>query len=520
MIENCLEALKRHQSALLWAVGLFCAALLVRLPYLYEIPRFTDEVLEWKLAFEIAQGTSPLWENVQPYFGPFQPALLAVALYLFPSPYVPRALTLIIGALTVPATFGLGSVVGGWRSGIIAALLMLTSSTHIVATSHVAYINSFTPLLVTFALTLLYLARQRDRGHCLIAAGIVFGLSAHTHPIVLTLLPGLALWFIFPKTQWRWFRRPSFYLAVCAALIAYSPVLVNILFHFTEFTDAVVAHKYAFAPARSFADYWANLQGLGIEFGRMLGAVYPNFAALRDYFFQPLIAAYVLVLLLTLAAMVRLRNSFFITALVSPLVFIPYFNTQYGDFPYFTRYLAFLLPLTYAAIGLGLSAWWQYLEERFAKRTGTNHARAHWLVRGMLLLGIGWLVFYPLALTNRFYESQIRGNRTNVALLNTIARVEATSLKRVWLDPELRAGEFPSGGNALFALQVWFELTGRIVRQSRPAALCRRGDGLLIATPTFAAATLKECAIELVAQESIATRPGFDPLFFNLYRVP
>lgn len=505
------------QTELALAGMLFGLALVVRAVNLYTIPRLTDEVVEWSFAFDIAQGQRDVWHGVQPYFGPLVPDLLALALLIFRSPLVPRALVCVLGALTAPAVYALGRAIGGRRVGIIAGLLMATSSTHIIVASHIAYTNSLTPLLTALMLTLFVLARKRNSGRLLVVAGFVGGLAAQTHPVVLGLAPGMLLWFFGPRAQWRWFRRPAVYCAAGVALLAYSPVLVGIVLALPQFQQSVVTRSYAFAPASSLPDYAGRMQGLLIELARMVGAVYPNLDLPRRYLIQPLVAVYALLALLALWAGLR-GSRFLLLVTTSGILLIPLFNRQYGDFPFFTRYIALLLPPVYAAAAVGLVHLWTVRARHAAAPT------AVWAIRAVGALAVLGIAGYPLWLTADYYASQVRGGRTNTLFLEMIHQTETGRNAVVWLDDGLGAGEFASGGNLLVSFQVWLTLEGRdwrgVALNAPRDTRCPQHTTWLIAADDAASRFTARCGAVRVNGATIVTRPGRPELTFSLYHVP
>ena len=82
--------------------GLVVLAVAVRLPYLGDIPRLTDEPDEIIIALQIARGQRAPLVNVDHYIGALWNYVLAgVFLVTGPSFLVPRLVALAFGALTV-----------------------------------------------------------------------------------------------------------------------------------------------------------------------------------------------------------------------------------------------------------------------------------------------------------------------------------------------------------------------------------------------------------------------------------
>jgi 4-amino-4-deoxy-L-arabinose transferase-like glycosyltransferase len=408
-------------------------------------------------------------------------------------------------------------VTGGRRAGTIAGLLLATAGTHIVVNSHIAYVNSLTPLGTAVTLTLFYVACERAAGRWLIAAGVAFGLTLQTHPVAIALAPGMALWFLAARRQWAWFRRPTLYGAIGAAALAYSPVLAVLLTQSSRARTQIITRSYAFAIPHSPGEYFVNLQGLMVELARMLGAVFPNLDAPRQYLVQPLVCAYLALTVLALWAVLRLHKSYLVCIIGSVVLLVPLFNRQYGDFPYFTRYIALLLPPIYAAVGLGLDRLWTTLAARPTERWW------RWVVTGLFLLGVSWLALEPLRLTAEFYAGQVRGRRTNTLLLDMTRQIAQAPERPIFLDDGLAAGEFPSGGNVLMSLQGWFDLAGiPWMPTSEGHRFACGQDAWLVATAEAASRfTLRvtNCRAERITGAVIPTRPGRAPLELGLYHL-
>ena len=171
------------QLELLLAGGLATLALVIRLPYLWSIPRFTDETLEVLHSLAIVRdGTRPL-TNYDSYYGALYNYVVALALAVSgESPLAPRLVVLIAGVLTVVATYFLGVEIGRWLPplrvlglsvtgrvgprivGLLAAAFLATNGPHVVVNSHIAWSNCLTPLLTTLAFWALLRGDRTLRG--------------------------------------------------------------------------------------------------------------------------------------------------------------------------------------------------------------------------------------------------------------------------------------------------------------------------------------------------------------------
>jgi hypothetical protein len=180
-VESAIEA------ALL--LGLGTLALAVRLPNYQLVPVFTDETVEHYYSVLILQGQPlPLTAGAA-YMGSLWTWLVAAAYWVSGySLHAPRTLILLIGVLTVVATYPLGRAWGGRLGGMLAAVLMSTAAGHVVVNSHVAWGNCATPLFTTLAVWTSYAAVHgttfRPRT-ALLLTGLFWGLAFQTHPSVL-----------------------------------------------------------------------------------------------------------------------------------------------------------------------------------------------------------------------------------------------------------------------------------------------------------------------------------------------
>ncbi|MCB0216801.1 MAG: hypothetical protein KDH92_09215, partial [Chloroflexi bacterium] len=249
-------------------VALLLLALLLRLPRLDSIPRYTDETGEVATALDIAfEGARPLVHN-DAYRGPVWAYGLAGALRLFgPQPGLPRRYALTLSVLTVLATWALARGLVGPRAGWVAGLLQASAFAPIALESHVAWSNHATPLVVTLAALATWRGagasvtdpqpapaeapvsgRQApgfDSGHpvsgpatgrqgpgggadrWLLLAGLLWGLALQTHPSVVAPLAGAGLWLLLRPGFRARLRRPAPYLALGLFLLALGPLIVH-----------------------------------------------------------------------------------------------------------------------------------------------------------------------------------------------------------------------------------------------------------------------------------------------------
>jgi 4-amino-4-deoxy-L-arabinose transferase-like glycosyltransferase len=438
---------------LLLVAGLLAVAAVVRLPYLQLVPVISDEAFE-VLAAQGMVGGKFIW------FGPFDPTtgplvtwLLALAVWLFgSSAYLARTVTLLFGVLTVGLTYLLGRSLASylttkgiasrseaertkatkvlvspgqgpvltpvgttdrsvvWRgrvAGLAAGLLLAFNPVHTIVNSHVAWSNSATPFLAAATFLALHAAMRRGDGRLLVLGGLLYGLALQTHISMLVVIPGLLVWFLARRDLLAWLRRPWPYLAVLAAALGYSNMIVyNVMSQGGLLADAQL-HTYAWEPSPNLLSYLNRLAALLTNLGQTVGGQVPRVA-------DPLAG-------LVVGLLVAWRGEALpLLVLLSTALAMPYFNKRY-DGLLSQRYTAFLLPLCLAAMGVlageAVGLWRK--AGRSAERVATGagqvgrEARTRQLVAG-LVAGLMLIVaIYPVRNTLAYYSAETQAGRDN-----------------------------------------------------------------------------------------------------------
>jgi len=181
---------------------LFLAALAVRLPYLWSIPEFTDETLELLRAWDAYRSGQTLLVGTVAYIGVLHAYLLMLGWSLLGrEPLLGRALSLLLGAATVPAAYWLGREVHSRAAGLAVAALVGLSGFHVLLNSHVGWSNSLTPFFTTLACAALARAVRLQSGRMLALCGLLFGLALQTHLLAGLLLPGAAAYLAWQRPR-------------------------------------------------------------------------------------------------------------------------------------------------------------------------------------------------------------------------------------------------------------------------------------------------------------------------------
>ena len=140
-------AIRGGELALLGGITLL--SLLLRVHYLSDIPRYTDEIDEILPAIDIVQGRALPLVSGPKHIGAFFDYVLAGAMVVFGrSPELPRAVVLVAGTATVLLTYGYARALGGPPAGLLAAAFLAVSAPHVLLSSRVAWSASLTPLFL------------------------------------------------------------------------------------------------------------------------------------------------------------------------------------------------------------------------------------------------------------------------------------------------------------------------------------------------------------------------------------
>lgn len=205
-------------------VALTLAAGLLRLASLDSTPPglYRDEAYYGLDALSVLDGYTPLFfpanQGREPLF--IYLAAGAVAL-LGRSPGALRLVAALVGALTIPALYWLGREWFGWRVGLWAAALGVTS-VWMLSLSRIALRAGLFPLVATLALAAAWRGQRLRSLPWMLTAGALFGLSYYTY-LAAQLLPlALALaaaWCWWDQPQAPWWRGWSA-MAIAAVLVA------------------------------------------------------------------------------------------------------------------------------------------------------------------------------------------------------------------------------------------------------------------------------------------------------------
>lgn len=515
------------EAALLGLILL--AALLLRLPYLVEIPAFTDETTESARGVAIARGQMLPLTNHGAYIGPLKNYLDAAGFLLLGNePGVPRLVSLAAAVLTVAGAYLLGREWGGWRVGTLAALLLATSSLHVVVNSHVGWSNCVTPLFTTFSLAALVRAERRRQAPLLPLSAALLAAAVQTHPSAILLLPAMLAALLLSPGGRALLRSRWAALASLAGLAVYSPVITYALISGLHPLRSMLSMRanYARTSPVDLAEYPRNLTALAAALARAATGQIAEPAA-EDRLAALLWPAAALVLLTILALCWRRGVRLPLLAALAVCLPMPLLTTRVALL-FNGRYEAPLLPLIFAALGMALLGSGPRPSAEAAPAPPDRplprlRAFAPPVLAALLALGISAASLWSL---HQYYErSQGQAERNQRLLaLYELLRVEGRSgsWPEALLDADMRRNRSPGGGDTVRSLLYLCALAMVRCRETPvdpPTVVTLLGESpsipLLIVRRRHAEAIERETALQL---DVVGERPRH-PDLYALYRV-
>jgi hypothetical protein len=443
-------------------VAVWVIAFGIRLPHLWSVPGLADETGDLLHALVRAQsGTLLVPGAAASSVGALHELLFATMFALLgPSPYLPRLITAIQAALTIPLVYVLTrelcrplgrrrleeTFVMPRLAGLVAAGLLATSAAHVVVTSHVARSESFTPLLVVGLLYAVERSLNGRNGRWLLVAGALLGLAVQTSALVLAIVPGLLL-----AVWWRGRRLLLSHwsaLALAGFVGTFAGALASFVQHGTVAGTVVIGgQRAAMSPT---GEVYLDSVGISlVAVWRMLAGQLtsrsPADNALTDPLAWPFLA---LALLGGLVLLLRGRPLLPLAA-VSCLVILPYMAAD-ADPLVNGRYLMPVAIVGMVAIGVAVGALAPIV---------TGQGSLPRLALGVVLSG---LVLLPLGGLRGYYDEATAEERTADGLLRVPRAVfdERRYDEVVLLDERLARLRLGAGGNALEALQYLLAASG------------------------------------------------------------
>lgn len=401
-----------------WSIAflLFLLALLIRIPYLYDVPRFIDEWREIGLSAQIARGEVWPLHNTSHDIGAFHNYVLAGLFTLFGfNEFIPRLYVAITSAGTVVVTFWIARHWAGKIVATIAALLLTTNSMHILVT-HMAWSNDTTPFFVSLAvLTSLKAMDQKKKRSLWALSGLTWAVALQTHPSVVAALLGV-LFYIIRQFGWRaLYRDTSVRFAMIVFLVGYSNMIIHNLIRPLDSVLWMKRKDYALHQDWSFQGYFMNIAEMGMEWIRSLASAFPDGTGWLHGISSGLMIIFVLGIVDGFRRLSHLRDGTFILAIViSSFLVIPILNDQY-KFYIWTRYIAYLFPICMIPLGISFHAW---ARERVLFRTRNGSYQA------VLVGGFVVSLLLPLHHFYQYAEYYMESGQDNSAEFLAIKTLE------------------------------------------------------------------------------------------------
>lgn len=387
-------------------------ALALRWPYLWLIPRFTDETLEVLHSVSIARGEQFPLTNYDSYYGALFNYLLAVPFALFgPDPTLPRLVVVLLSALTLVPAYLLGAQLGGRPAGALSALLLAVNGAHVVVNSHIAWSNCLTPLFTTTGFWLIQRASAAGGGTSLAVAGLVFGLALQTHPAAVAFLPALAVFVLWKCSGWRhvgWIALAGIMFAVGYA----NMIVYNLLTGFESLRSAErISLEYAQAedvdaPAAAYG-------AMFVLFTRAIAGMVDQRDGSSGYLLDPAAILSLVLGAVGMALLARRGDPLPLLAIVAYLLVLPLVNTKFRTLVT-VRYLMPVLPLFAACVSVALvelGRWWS--------RSGIGPGAVAPVVLTLVLTGSS------LASMRHYYDRAIRNSDTNERIFHLSSIIQA-----------------------------------------------------------------------------------------------
>ncbi len=417
------------QSSLMLAF--FCTALGLRLPWLWEIPRFIDELKEVSLAYMIYAGELLPLHNAAQDIGAMHNYILAgIFKILGPSIYLPRFYVAVTAALTVPLLYHLGTRLYGRRVGLLAAALLLFNGMHILVT-HMAWSNCTTPFFFTLALIATLNAEEKKSGPWLVIAALLWAATLQTHSSAIIYVIAAAIYLLRPSfrqqtgIQLRWYST--------AALTLLGGYANMIYFNIISRGGSLrwLGHKsYALEQNPGLISYLKNLHNMLVELGRTLSSTYSSHDHLLQYLTHPLFSLSLVLLLMGTVLAWKQKKTLPLWMIAAGFLIIPILNQRYSFF-LATRYImpVFICSLLLMAAGA------IYVYDRTISSIKTRRAfQATAITTAALLVCLQFVPYYNYC---RSKEVTNESNRLALDLVTLTQQLASQADTLILLDQKL-----------------------------------------------------------------------------------
>ncbi len=350
------------------AGGLFLLALLLRVPWLWEVPRYVDELKEVQLAYQIYQGQAWPLHNAAHDIGALHNYILAGIFKLLGSSiYWPRLYVAVTSALTVVLIYYIGKKLYGQWVGITAALLLAGNGMHILVT-HMAWSNCTTPFFFSLAFWALLQAEEKHSGIWLMISAFWWALTLQTHSSVIIYVLAATFYVLRPDFRHQAAIKTKYYwLAAFSFLLAYANM---IYFNILSRGGSLVWLRYkgyALEKEIGITSYLQNLQAMFIELLRSLSSSYLVHDELWNYLSHPWFSLSLLLLVVGTIVSLRQKKYLPLYIMASAFLIMPWINHRYVFF-LATRYIMPVMLCALLLIALAIQDIFSYIYGQLGTR--------------------------------------------------------------------------------------------------------------------------------------------------------
>lgn len=416
---------------------LFSLALLARIPWLWEVPRYIDELREVNLGYLIYLKQAFPLHNFAREIGAMHNYILAGIFTIFgPNPLWPRLYVALTSAATVVLVYYLGKGIFNRWTGLITSGLLLTNGMHILVT-HMAWANCTTPFFFSLALFGTVITEQKKSGKWLVFSALLWAMALQTHSSVLIYLIMATIYLLRLR-----FRRETeiqiqyYYAAAGVFILAYANMIVYNLLSGFDSLRSILGKQYTLEHHPGIVAFGNNFLKMLTELIRSISSTYSSHPYFWDYLVYPQFVVACLLLGLGIYRAVKTKNSLPVWMIAGGFLMIPWINHRY-NFYIVTRYI---IPIVICAILLMAYAAADILKMICLK---VKHQQKVLIPAAILLVAVIWLQFIPFYQYCTGITNTDLSNRISLKVLQTVKTYTRQSKTTVLLDKELTVKDEP-----------------------------------------------------------------------------
>lgn len=418
-------------------VTLFLIALGVRIPWLWEVPRYIDELKEVNLAYQIYLGKSFPLHNVAHEIGAMHNYILAGIFRIFgPSIYWPRLYVALISAGTVLLIYILGNRLYNQWTGFVVAGLLLTNGMHILVT-HMAWANCTTSFFFVLAVLAIVKAEELRQGRWLIIAGLLWAFTLQTHSSVIIYLLVIVVYVFTPGFQGRAKIEPQYYFyAGLAFAIGYANMIYYNIISRGGSIGWIFVKNYTLEPDPGLASFGHNFISMFIELIRIVSADYLQQSSLGEYLVHPFFVICIAIFGLGVYFSVIKQKTLPVWLIAGGFIVIPWINHRYGFF-IVTRYIMPIVICSILLIAYGITNLFEIVSSKISNK---RVVLLPFIGAGLIIGGVQLIMFY------NYCSSLVNtdmSNRITLKLVRAVEKLAQTNHMVVFIDNEVRLENDP-----------------------------------------------------------------------------